>query len=267
MLADREDLIASLRRRAASVRRRDLAMLNHAGLGHPGGDLSATDILATLYFAVLRVDPAKPRDPERDRFILSKGHCSGALYATLAEAGFFPQAELDTFMQPLSRLNGHPEPQQGARRRDQHRPARPRPAGRRRLRPRGQAGRRGLAHVRPHRRRRAAGRQQLGGRHGRRHIRLDNLTVIVDRNGLQQGDATERTIGLEPLADKLARLRLGGREVDGHDLRARCSRPSPHLPFEPGRPDLRHRPHAQGQGVSFIEDQVGWHHRVPTTPS
>src|SRR3546814_7714801 len=90
------------------MRRRLLRMIVDAGQGHPGGDLSATDILAALYFDILRIDPANPRSPDRDRFVMSKGHCTGALYSALAGAGFFPEAELDTYLKPESRLNGHP---------------------------------------------------------------------------------------------------------------------------------------------------------------
>ena len=100
--------VARLRQLATAVRRRDLEMVYGAKLGHIGGDFSATDILVTLYFSVLRIDPRRADDPERDRFILSKGHSAGALYTTLAHAGFFPLDELATFAQPLSRLNGHP---------------------------------------------------------------------------------------------------------------------------------------------------------------
>ena len=84
----------SIRAKARAIRVHSLTMVPEARLGHPGGDLSVTDILATLYFGVLRVDPKAPRDPGRDRLILSKGHASGALYATLAEAGFIPVEQL-----------------------------------------------------------------------------------------------------------------------------------------------------------------------------
>ena len=100
---------ATLARHAAHIRRTSLQMVHRARLGHPGGDFSAADILAVLYFDVLHVDPAVPRRPDRDRFILSKGHCSAALYAVLAHAGFFPEAHLLTYMQPLSPFNGHPD--------------------------------------------------------------------------------------------------------------------------------------------------------------
>ena len=94
---------------ARTIRRTSLGMVHAARLGHPGGDLSAADVLAALYFHVLRLDPSAPDDPSRDRFVLSKGHASAALYATLALRGFFPTSELRTFMQPLSKLNGHPD--------------------------------------------------------------------------------------------------------------------------------------------------------------
>jgi transketolase len=95
--------------RARRIRRASLRMVHQARLGHPGGDLSCADILAVLYFHVLRLSPTSPRDPNRDRFVLSKGHASAALYATLAERGFFPEEELATYMRPLSPLNGHPD--------------------------------------------------------------------------------------------------------------------------------------------------------------
>jgi len=101
--------VEKLRKLASSVRRRDLQTVYNAKLGHAGGEMSATDILVTLYFAVLRVDPERPDDPDRDRFILSKGHSAVALYTTLAHRGFIPMEELDTFAQPLSKLNGHPD--------------------------------------------------------------------------------------------------------------------------------------------------------------
>src|SRR3954467_206836 len=93
---------------AIEVRRSVVTMVDRAGLGHIGGDLSGTDILVTLFGAVLDVDPTDPSRDDRDRFILSKGHCAGALYATLARCGFFSRDELETFMAPLSALNGHP---------------------------------------------------------------------------------------------------------------------------------------------------------------
>src|SRR5258707_5551530 len=98
----------ALRELASSVRRDDLQMVYRARLGHLGGVFSVTDILVTLYAAVLNVDPVRPLLAERDRLVLSKGHTAGALYATLAHCGFFARGELDTFAAPQSALNGHP---------------------------------------------------------------------------------------------------------------------------------------------------------------
>src|SRR5215471_6760851 len=108
MLSARREPPAVIAWHARRIRRASLRMAHAARLGHPGGDLSCADLLATLYFGVLRVDPRRPGDPDRDRFVLSKGHAAAALYATLAEAGFIPPAALETFMKPLSPLNGHP---------------------------------------------------------------------------------------------------------------------------------------------------------------
>ena len=99
-----------LRQLANEIRFSAMTMTHHSGLGHTGGDLSSADILASLYLGgILNVKPADPHWPERDRFIMSKGHCSGAFYSTLAFKGFFPRASLGTFMDPLSMLNGHPD--------------------------------------------------------------------------------------------------------------------------------------------------------------
>ena len=101
--------IAELERLSREARRRIVTAIHTAGAGHLGGPLSCTDLLVALYFDTLNVDPARPRWPERDRFILSKGHSSIALYVVLAMRGFFPVEELDTFDQIDSRLQGHPD--------------------------------------------------------------------------------------------------------------------------------------------------------------
>lgn len=256
-------LPATLRRRAASIRSTSLQMVHRAKLGHPGGDLSAADILAVLYFAVLRVDPRVPRLPDRDRFILSKGHCSGALYATLAHAGFFPEEQLIGYMQPLSPLNGHPN--------------RNKVAG-------VEANTGPLGHGLPI----AVGTAlaaKMDGSAWRTFVltgdgelqegsnweaamsaaqfRLDNLTLIIDRNQLQQGDATERTVGLEPLGDRWQSFGWSVAEVNGHDV-VELRDVLTHLPLVAGRPTCVIAHTHKGRGVSFMEDKVEWHHRVPT---
>ena len=248
---------------ARAIRQTSLRMVHAARLGHPGGDLSAADILAVLFSSVLRFDPRQPRWPDRDRFILSKGHCSAALYATLAEAGFIPREQLAEYMKPLSLLNGHPD---------------------RNKVPGVEANTGPLGHGLPIAVG-AAKAAQLTGAPWRTfvltgdgelqegsnweaamaaaHFRLDNLTVIVDRNRLQQGEATERTVGLEPLADRWRAFGWRVREVDGHDVAALLETFRA-VPFEAGKPNCVIAHTHKGRGVSFMEDRVEWHHRVPT---
>jgi transketolase len=255
-------LLAHLRARACLIRQRDLLTIHRAGLGHPGGDLSCADILATLYGAVLRVDPRRPDWPERDRFILSKGHASVALYTTLAYAGFFPLEELDTFAQPGSRLNGHPN----------------------RKVPGVEANTGPLGHGLPI----AVGCALAAERTGATwrtivlcgdgelqegsnwealmaaaHHGLGNLTLVVDRNGLQLGAPTEATLALAPLRDKIAAFGWGVREVDGHDPGALLDDLSA-TNLAAGQPTCLIAHTHKGQGVSFMRDNPAWHHRVPT---
>jgi transketolase len=256
-------VVAELRRRATEIRRRDLQMVVDAGNGHIGGDFSAADILATLYFGVLRVDPERPDDPERDRFILSKGHCAGALYTTLAYRGFIPLDELRTFMSPLSRLNGHPD---------------------RNKVPGVETNTGPLGHGLPVAVGAAIGAQIDGAgwrtfvltgdgelQEGSNweaamtagHRGLDHLTVIVDRNRFQQGDATENTVTLDPLADRWRAFGWAVAEVDGHDHAALLDL-FHRLPLEPGRPTCVIAHTVKGKGVSFMENRAEWHHKVPS---
>src|SRR3989442_1538705 len=104
-----EELIATLKKKAVTLRKHIIRMTHNAQSGHPGGSMSAADIVTALYFHVLRVDPKNPTWPDRDRFVLSKGHACPVWYAALAERGFFPVEELLTFRKLNSRLQGHPE--------------------------------------------------------------------------------------------------------------------------------------------------------------
>ena len=263
MAGDSSTVYQRLRQTATRIRRRNLQMIHEAGGGHIGGDLSATDILTALYFGgVLRVDPENPAWPDRDRFFLSKGHCAGVFYTTLAEAGFFPEEELNTFLQPLSRLNGHPN-------RDV---------------PGVEANTGALGHGMPIAVGAALaakmddalwrsfvltgdGELQEGSNWeaamSAAQFGLDNLTLIVDRNRIQMGDWTERIVGLEPLADKWRAFGWSVREIGGHDYGDLLDALNG-IPFELGKPNCVLAHTHKGRGVSFIEDQVGWHHRVPT---
>jgi transketolase len=256
--------VDKLAKLANAVRRRDLQMIYNAKLGHIGGDLSATDILVTLYFAVLRVNPQAPNTPDRDRFILSKGHCAGALYTTLAHAGFFPMEELDTFVQPLSRLNGHPDCNKV-------------PGVETNTGPLGHglpvAVGSALASKLTESTWRVFvltgdGELQEGSNWeaamSAAHFRLDNLVVIVDRNRLQQGDLTERTMHLDPLADKWRAFGWSVEEVDGHDY-AQLLDVFARAPFESGKPTCIIANTHKGKGVSFMQDKAAWHHKVPNS--
>lgn len=232
-------------------------------MGHVGGDFSVADILAVLFEAVLDIDPMDPAAPGKDRFILSKGHCAASLYTVLAETGYFSRKTLDTFMQPMSPLNGHPN---------------------RNYVPGIETNTGPLGHGLPVAVGIALG-FKLSGRQSSRvfvvlgdgemqegsnwealmaaaHHNLSNLTVIVDRNGLQQGDRTESTNRLEPLADKLVAFGLEMRDVDGHDHLALLDTLTP--PGD-GRPVGVIARTVKGKGVSFMEDRVEWHHKVPSS--
>jgi transketolase len=253
--------VAALADMARAVRRADLQMINRAKLGHIGGDFSVADILATLYGAVLSIDPANPGDPERDRFVLSKGHCAGALYSTLAYCGFFAESELETFAQPLSALNGHPNRTKV-------------PGVETNTGPLGHGFPVAVGHAlaaklqgSPRRTFVVLGDGEL--QEGSNweaamtasHYGLASLTAIVDRNRLQQGARTEDTKQLEPLADKWSSFGFEVREVDGHDFRQLLQA------FEPsttGRPVAVIANTVKGKGVSFMEDRVEWHHKVPS---
>jgi transketolase len=256
------DPIALIREKALWIRRRSFQMVYEAQLGHPGGDFSAADVLAALYFGVLRYDPAKPLDPKRDRFVMSKGHCTGAFYAVLAGAGYFPQSELSTYMQPLSRLNGHPN--------KNYLPGIETNTG-------------PLGHGLPV----ATGiaiAGQIDGADFRTfvltgdgelqegsnwecaltagHRKLENLTVVIDRNRLQQGASTEETASLDPLDAKWAAFGWHVEMVDGHNHQQLYDVLSA-SPKGRGKPLCVIANTFKGKGVSFMHDNVAWHHGVP----
>lgn len=250
---------ADVAERANWIRRSALKMIFEARQGHPGGDLSAADILAALYFAVMRYDASQPNDPGRDRFVMSKGHCTGAFYSVLAGAGFFPKEELTTYLQPLSRLNGHPS---------------------RTYLPGVETNTGPLGHGLP-----VAVGAAIAGQIDKAdyrvfvltgdgelqegscweaamtagHRKLSNLTLIVDRNRLQQGAPTEDTVGLEPLADKWRAFGWDVVEIDGHDPEALIIA----LEHSGDKPLCVIASTIKGKGVSYMENQAGWHHGCP----
>jgi len=259
-----EDQAAWLSKEANWIRLSAMTMTHHARLGHTGGDLSSADILATLYLGeVLRVDPDRPHWAQRDRFVMSKGHCSGAFYSTLAKRRYFPIDQLKTFMDPLSMLNGHPD---------------------RNKLPGVEANTGPLGHGLP-----ISVGMALGARMRNEPWRvfvligdgelqegsnweaamcaqqynLDNLVVIIDRNRLQQGDFTEKTIRMEPLADRFTSFGFSVKELDGHNHLA-LLRTFTSTPIEKGKPSCIIAKTIKGKGVSFAENEPEWHHGVPT---
>lgn len=219
--------------------------------GHLGGSMSLVEILTTLYFDVLRVDPADPDAPGRDICILSKGHGAIALYAVLAERGFFPVAELATYARPGSRLMGHPV----------------------RAVPGVEAATGSLGHGLPlangfalaRRDRRCVvvagdGELQEGSvweaAMATAGLGLDNVTVVVDRNGLQITGRTEDTVPLEPLADRWAAFGWAVREVDGHDRAGLREALTP----TPGRPLAVIARTVKGRGLPSVQNKVEGHY-------
>jgi transketolase len=256
---ERASLLAAT---AREMRRSIVEMIGRAKAGHIGGDLSVTDILATLFFGVLKLDPSAPQWPDRDRFILSKGHCAAALYSALALRGFIPRDLLATFMQPHSPLNGHPN-------------RRKVPGVEANTGPLGHGLPIGLGCAIAARLSGATwrvfvvlgdGELQEGSNWeaamAAGHRGLDNLVAIVDRNRLQQGARTEATNRLEPLADKWRAFGWEAVEVDGHDHGALYDL----LLARPGmaKPLCVIANTIKGKGVSFIEDRVEWHHKTPS---
>lgn len=237
-------------------------MNSGAGQGHTGADLSETDILASMFFSILRYDKDKPEDPGRDRFILSKGHGVGGLYCTLAEAGILDEALLSTYLWFDSRLPGHPVRQKT---------------------PFVDINTGALGHGLSV----GVGLALGAKKHGRdlrvyvllgdgelqegsnweaamsaAHFKLDNLTAIVDRNALQLADRTERIMALEPLPAKWESFGFDVKAVDGNDPAAVCSTIDG-LDFRGGKPHVLVARTVKGKGISFIEDRAAWHHRIP----
>lgn len=259
--ATADERAALLADEATRIRRQVLTMINRAGMGHVGGDFSVTDILVTLYYSVLSVDPERPAWPDRDRMILSKGHCAAALYATLAGCGYFAESELTTFMAPLSALSGHPDRTKV-------------PGVETNTGSLGHGLSVGVGTALAARLRHSNARTVVVLGDGElqegsnweaamlaAHYRLDSLTAVVDRNGLQQGDRTEDTNALEPLADKWRGFGWSVAEIDGHD---HAAIEGALAPTSGGRPVVVIAHTHKGRGVSFMTDRVEWHHRVPT---
>lgn len=246
---------------AREIRAHAVGMVAQAHASHIGGALSMADLLAVLYGEVLRVRPEEPRWPERDRFILSKGHSCTALYAALALRGFFPVEELEAYGRDGARLMAHVSHEV----------------------PGVEFSTGSLGHGLPFGcgKALAAKRQGLAWRvfvmlsdgeldEGSNweailfapHHRLDNLVAIVDYNKIQSLGSVKEVLDLDPLADKFRAFRWAVREIDGHDHDA-IGRALSSVPWEPGRPSCLIAHTVKGKGVDFMENQLLWHYRSP----
>jgi transketolase len=251
-----------LRLKSILYRQTILRIIHQANSGHTGGSLSCIDIVNVLYNHIMNISPQNFTDPDRDRYIQSKGHSVEALYTVLADRGFFPTAELNTLSKFKSHFVGHPTRKVNG---IEHNT--------------GALGH-GLAV--------AVGIALAGKKDGRSyrvytllgdgeltegsnweasmaaaHYRLDNLVVIIDRNGLQITGPTEQVMAVEPLQDKFAAFGFAVRSCDGNDV-ADLIRTLEQVPFEAGKPSLIIARTIKGKGVSFIENQVSWHHKTPS---
>ena len=246
---------------AAKGRLLGLDMVYHCASGHLGGSFSAMDILTVLYFDVMRVDPKDPKDPDRDRFVLSKGHCTPALYPILAQRGYFPEEELQMFRSVEGHMSGHAEMHHvkgvdmstgslgqgcsiavgmalGAK--VQHKDCKVYTLLGDGECQEGQIWESFMAAA---------------------HYHLDNLTIIIDNNGLQIDGTNDEVMSLGDLPAKLRAFGLDLHEIDGHDMDTIEAALS--APAVPGKPKCILAHTVKGKGVSFMENQVGWHGKAP----
>ncbi|MEW6425158.1 MAG: transketolase [Bacillota bacterium] len=257
-----QEKIAWLENKAREIRAHIIKMTAAAGSGHPGGSLSAADIVTTLYFHLMRINPQNPSWPDRDRFVLSKGHAAPLLYAVLAERGFFPVAELLTLRKLGSRLQGHPDMKSL--------PGVEMSTG---SLGQGLSAGNGMALA-----------AKLDGRDYRvfvllgdgeiqegmvweaamaaAHYRLDNVTAFLDHNGLQIDGPVAEVMSPEPVTDKWKAFGWDVQEIDGHDI-AQIIKAVEAARQVKGKPQMIIAETCKGKGVSFMENQVDWHGTAP----
>ena len=257
-----DEMKKDLQKKANEVRRGIVTAVHSAKSGHPGGSLSAADILTYLYFEKMNIDPKDPRGADRDRFVLSKGHIAPALYSVLANRGYFPVEDLKTLRHTGSYLQGHPDMK--------HIPGVDMSSG-----SLGQ----GLS---------AAVGMALAGKLDKKSYRvyamcgdgeieegqiweasmfaaarkLDNLTVIIDNNNLQIDGTIEEVCSPYPIADKFEAFGFHVICIDGHDFDA-IENAFAEAEKTTGKPTAIVAKTTKGKGVSFMENQCGWHGKAP----
>ncbi|MDO4973463.1 MAG: transketolase [Eubacteriales bacterium] len=254
--------VKALRLAAAKSRLLAVDAVHEAASGHPGGSLSCLDMLTALYFHEMNIDPVDPKNPARDRFVLSKGHCSPALYATLAQRGYFPVEDLKLFRSIKAHLSGHPDMVNV--------PGVDMSTG---SLGQGLSAAVGMALA-----------AKLQGQTYRTYAicgdgeieegqiweavmaaakwKLDNLCAFVDVNGLQIDGATADVMPSEPLDAKFAAFNWNVVKIDGHDMEA-ILKALAEAREAKGRPTVILAATVKGKGVSFMENQAGWHGKAP----
>jgi transketolase len=260
--SDRQALIDRLREIARELRITDIRMITEAGSGHPGGTLSAADMVAALFFHKLRLRPEEPTWPDRDRFVLSKGHCIPIVYAAMARLGYFREQELMTLRQVGSPLQGHPD-----RTRLPGIEASTGSLGQGLSVAVGMAvaGKLDDASWRVYCMM-GDGEQQAGqiweaamfaGRHG-----LDNLCGILDYNQVQQTGKVAERLDIEPVVAKWRSFNWHVREIDGHDV-GQILDALDEAELVDGRPTVIVAHTVKGKGVSWMELDPAWHGKAP----
>ncbi|MBQ2967092.1 MAG: transketolase [Clostridia bacterium] len=247
---------------AYNIRKNAVSAVFHAGSGHPGGSLSIADIMAVLYFDEMRIDPQNPDWADRDRFVLSKGHCAPALYATLAERGYIPKEDLKTLRKTASYLEGHPDKKKikGVDMSS------------------GSLGQ-GIS---------AANGMALAGKIDNKdyrvytilgdgeiqegqvweaamfaaHYKLDNLVAFVDHNGLQIDGPITEVMSPEPITNKFEAFGWHVISIDAHDVEA-IKNALDEARTVKGKPTVIVANSTKGKGVSFMENNVSWHGAAP----
>lgn len=255
--------IATLEKYARSIRYSIVEMVTEAQSGHPGGSLSAADILTTLYFAEMNVDPGDPHKAERDRFVLSKGHAAPVLYATLAEKGFFPKEELLTLRKIDSRMQGHPSMKSL--------PGVDMSTG---SLGQGLSAAAGLALAARLDNRSSRVYTVLGDGELEEgmvweaamfaaHYKLDNLTAFVDFNGLQIDGPVAEVMSPLPVPEKWAAFNWHVIEIDGHDIAAIYDALQAAKAVK-GKPTMIVARTIKGKGVCQMENVADWHGKAPS---
>lgn len=259
----RREASSRVRAMANQLRRDIVVMTAAAGSGHPGGSLSAADIVAALYFHIMRVDPAHPDWLDRDRFVLSKGHAAPVLYAALAARGYFPREELSRLRRLGAMLQGHPD-MKGT-------PGVEMSTG---SLGQGLSAAVGMALA-----------ARLDGRAARvyvllgdgelqegqvweaamaaAHYRLDSITAFVDWNGLQIDGPVAEVMSPLPIADKWRAFGWEAQEIDGHDVDQIIDAAARAAGVK-GRPSVIVARTVKGRGVEFMENVASWHGRAPS---